>query len=766
MKEKRYVVFLALIIGLIFSLISGASAVFAQESVDEEFTLEEITVTAQKRAENQQKVPITMEVISGEEIKEMSRNSLDEILTNVSSAIIQKAGDGYRVSIRGISDDAGTFYGQSQSNPSVAINLDGIYSNRKDTGTSLFDVERVEVLYGPQSTLYSSNSPGGIVNVVTAAPKTDKFEISGSLEAGNYGLLHTEGAVNVPVTDTTALRASFSTSKRDGYLSGGGGDNEDTKSARLRALFEPSDRLSMLLTGEYSKNKGSGFGSGVWVFDYEDGVWQGGRGTDVPENTPVTDPWTAQSDDSLAENDEDSYRVFLNMDMDLGFASLSLVPAYAKREGKNVMNFMTEYRYQESLISEKSVELRMASSSDFFFKWIFGVSYLKSNNSNNHENALYHAGYGTDEGGEYSIRIFKETAKAVFGNATYPVTDTFRLTAGIRKSWDDMDSYAEEYKQGGQMPNLGGGQSAPSRPDIKVGLEYDLGANSMLYGDYATSYRIQAMTEQRDPQELKAYSLGVKNRFFGNKLQLNVGAYYYDYQNYGVQYREEVWIADYDGDFLPPTAGGPPPPPGGGGTLRETTMDEGSRDKVADGRMYGIDLSSSFLFTSKDLLNLSVSWIKSEWYDLYFNWEYEQQLSTVYDENGTPIGVEWVDHPDMDYSGKPMTNTPPWTINLNYTHNFTLWNGGTLKPGVSVKYQTGYNLSWNDDNYPWNHQETHHMLNASMVYNSPGGRWNLSAYVNNIGNYAEKRQYMEVAGRGRLSIGDPRTFGATLSVKF
>jgi iron complex outermembrane receptor protein len=249
---------------------------------------------------------------------------------------------------------------------------------------------------------------------------------------------------------------------------------------------------------------------------------------------------------------------------------------------------------------------------------------------------------------------------------------------------------------------------------------------------------------------------------------LNAGAFYYDYKNYGVRQRESVWIADYDGDFMPPQAGGPPPgPPGSGGaTLRETADDEGARNVIADGRMYGIDLSATLLITPRDMLNLSVSWIESEFYDLYFEWEYEEQLSTVYDANGIPIGVEWVPHPDVDYSGKPMTNTPPWTINLNYTHNFTLWNGGTLKPAVSVKYQTGYNLSWKDEEHPWNYQETHHMLNASMVYTSPGDMWSLSAYVNNIEDYAEKRQYMSVAGRGRLSIGDPMTYGATLSIRF
>jgi iron complex outermembrane recepter protein len=234
-KRRSFNAFLVLIVGLMF-VFGDAFFVCAQETKSEEFTLEEITVTAQKRAENQQKVAISMEVISSADIKELGKTNLDEILTNVSSAIVQKAADGYRISLRGISDDSSASFGQSMATPTVAINTDGVYSNRKDTGSSLYDVERVEVLYGPQSTMYSSASPGGIVNVVTASPKLDRYEVSGSIESGSYSLLNLQGALNVPVAEQVALRASVQSSKRDGYLTGGG-DNENSKSARLRALY-------------------------------------------------------------------------------------------------------------------------------------------------------------------------------------------------------------------------------------------------------------------------------------------------------------------------------------------------------------------------------------------------------------------------------------------------------------------------------------------------------------------------------------------------
>jgi iron complex outermembrane receptor protein len=125
-----------------------------------------------------------------------------------------------------------------------------------------------------------------------------------------------------------------------------------------------------------------------------------------------------------------------------------------------------------------------------------------------------------------------------------------------------------------------------------------------------------------------------------------------------------------------------------------------------------------------------------------------------------------VDLEDTSYNGKPMQNTPEWTINLSYNHSFSLWNGGTLKVGVSSKYKSDYRLSWNDDEYPENYQEAFHMEDANATYSHPGGTWTLSAYVKNINDYAEKRMYMNAGGSGQLSIGNPRTFGAVLSVKF
>jgi iron complex outermembrane receptor protein len=123
---------------------------FSQDGGEDEFFLEEITVTAQKREENKQKTAITMDVITGEDVKQIGRKNLDDILSTLSSVTIKKSADGYRVAIRGVDDYIAPLQGMQITTPTVAVNTDGVYSNRNDAG-SFFDLERVEVLYGPRA---------------------------------------------------------------------------------------------------------------------------------------------------------------------------------------------------------------------------------------------------------------------------------------------------------------------------------------------------------------------------------------------------------------------------------------------------------------------------------------------------------------------------------------------------------------------------------------------------------------------------------------
>jgi iron complex outermembrane recepter protein len=780
MSEKFFKVFLVLVIGLIF-VFGDTSFLCAQETSQEEFTLEEITVTASKRSENQQKVPIAMDVISSQDIKELGKNNIDEILSGVSNTIIEKSRDGYRIAIRGITDSSQPFHGMSTAQPAVAVNTDGVYSNRKDTVAGLFDIDRVEVLYGPQSTMYSSNSPGGIVNVVTAQPKLDTYSVSGVLEAGNYGLLHAETALNAPIGNKIALRASAYALKRNSYVSNSS-DKEDTKSARLRALFQPSDKLSFTLTGEYSKDNSAGF-SGVKAFSNQGDKY-------YPDGTALTNPWTGIRAETHPSNEQPSQRVTAQINWDTSIGSLSMVPSYTARHGHAIEVFPSlpgsavseMYYYTKQDARERAMETRITSPADFFMKWMLGVNLYKGMDRQRRDSADF-VETGT---GEWSIRGMIQKSTALYGNITYPLTDIFRLTAGYRKSWDKTIQHDEGMNgapPGSGLPpnaliyqNNETSYSTGGRPDYKFGFEYDLGKNSMVYGDYSTSFRVNAMpggaggppmnlapgyvgqegagsTTTDDPEILKAYTIGAKNRFLDNRLQVNLAAYYYDYKNYmaGNNMRM-VWVYDlndpvnYPDNIL-------------GTADRNEQYMEPYSNSAGDGRMIGIDMSSTMLITQNDTVNLSVSYLNSKWTNLKMVYYYDKTLELV---NGQVVTVT---DPGADYTGKPMMSTPPWTVNLSYDHSFNLPNGGVLRATVSAKIRSAFRLSWADEDYPLNFQEGYHTEDFQLVYNSPEGHWNLSGFVKNIENYAEKRMYM--SGMSEiLTIGDPRTFGSVLSVKF
>lgn len=741
------------VLGFVF-IFSNVALIKAQESITEEFTLEEITVTAQKREENLQKVPIAMSVITGEDITLTGKSDIESLLDQLPGAMMVKSSDGYRISIRGISDDTSDWHGQSASTPTVALNVDGVYSGRKDAGTTLFDLERVEVLYGPQSTMYTSNSPGGIVNVITANPKLDVYELSGMVEIGNYSLLHTQGVMNTPINDTMAMRVAFTTKSHDGYYSNGS-DDEDSKSTRLRLLFQPNDKFSFVGTGELEKSKSLSFGSRDAFIDESD----------------VDDPW--DTDRTVGTpTDKEGRKLYGSMNFDLGFGSLTFIPAYYTSDSLGEdFQWTSETDYEVNINNriarEKSFELRMTSSPGSFLTWIFGMNYyeLRSVMDQSQEDS---SGVNTLA---FKYGIHEEKMRAVYGNITYPVTDEFRVTGGLRYSKDDI--YIERVQAMSQWDDdlesyyifntsYLDWDHHYEDPDYKIGIEYDLSEESMLYADFSTSYRVQGVegsgsagpgssVKNPPPEQLKAYTVGSKNLFFQNRLQLNASAYYYDYKNYSAGEQIRIYYGDFTEDYAPSNL---------------LTMDDPGGVSWGDGRMIGIDIQSIWTVTKNDNLNFSVSYMKSEWTDMVFDYVYDWRVTDSNDlmsnEEGT-VEVEYLE--DIVLTGKSMTNSPEWTISASYKHIFNLANGGSLETQIDTVYKSEYELTWRWEDYPYNYQEAYHKTDLSATYIHSDGKWTLSAYARNVENYADKRGYFGDPVN-EMRVGSPRTYGAILTVRY
>jgi iron complex outermembrane receptor protein len=326
---------------------------------------------------------------------------------------------------------------------------------------------------------------------------------------------------------------------------------------------------------------------------------------------------------------------------------------------------------------------------------------------------------------------------------------------------------------------LSGNPDTYSKPDMKYGFEYDAADNMMVYGTYSTSYRSgnsmamqQADGDYPPNEELDAYTLGLKSRWFDNRLQVNVSAYYYDYSNKLCAGFKEGYVSEdelYDVDTISPSESGrngyAAQPDGvypsqdiydfdGDGITDEDLLFH-ITDRNAQGygafSSLGIDISTTWIITSKDRLNLSIAYLDAEWETLFFDYEYD-----VFE--------------DESYAGVTPANSPKMAITASYQHNFTLGSLGNLTPRIDMKYKSEFDTvgEWKSyvDPYGYGIQEAYTMWDASAAFEHSSGRWSLNAYVKNITDYAVKTQARVTTMRTEMRLGDPRTFGATFSIKF
>jgi iron complex outermembrane recepter protein len=754
--------FIALITGLMF-VFGEAVFLYAQESASDEFTLEEITVTAQKRVENQQKVPIAMDVISGDTLSESGQNNISEILENQANAIINMSSSGMKVSLRGLTETESSQWNMRMSTPTVAINMDGALNNGDNAGQNLYDLERVEVLYGPQSTLYGSNSPGGIVNIVTAAPKTDKYSASGSVEYGSYKKRVYGATLNAPIiNEKLAMRLALQKSLQGTWIDGGDSSSKNT-SARLKTLYQMTDSMSATVTGTLSSaSNGGQRGGGVIPFDYQDGNYYDG--------TKVTNPWTEQSVDSDIDRsgtvnpfggNQRSKGVSGEYSWDTPYGGLSFVPSYSTSSSEQTTADASYTSYGPTSVSlsditetttnkniQKNAELRVTNPKDLFFTYIVGATYYNSVRKNIIDYAEY-PGYG-------QVQESTEKNKGLYANVTYPFTEKFKGTIGYRMSWDDSSAT----QSGSQSSN--GGQSY-HKPDYKLGLEYDYTDNLMVFTSYSTSYRVNmsanvsrggtTLRKNVGAEKMRAYTLGAKSRLFDNKLQLNASSYYYDYKNKSFTINED---GSLEGTYNEATLGYDL-------DLDETIESDDVTGRFEDPwksqygtfRTIGVDLSSTWIIGISDKVNTSLSYLNSKWKKA----KVQYYWSTLFESEG------------LDLGGTQNTYSPTWSGSLSYQHIFLVGELGTLTPQLDAQFKSSYKLSYLSEEYFYSkgypskiaYQEKYYLLNGSVSFGHSSGKWNLNLYVKNIMNYAVKTYLNDDY---TLGLNDPRTYGAVLSVKF
>jgi iron complex outermembrane receptor protein len=219
--------------------------------------LAEITVTAQRRTESLEHAALAISALSSDELTSSGATRVQELTSLVPALQVSTAAGPYPLFyVRGV----GNFNGNPLSDAALALNLDGVYIARPSSSSGMFyDLERVEVLKGPQGTLYGRNATGGAINVITRKP-TEDFNADASMDFGNYALRKFDAAVNIPFSPTIAMRVAGQTVDHDGYLSDGT-DDEKSRAGRIQFRFIPTESVSLLASADYAHMGGVGVGA-------------------------------------------------------------------------------------------------------------------------------------------------------------------------------------------------------------------------------------------------------------------------------------------------------------------------------------------------------------------------------------------------------------------------------------------------------------------------------------------------------------------------
>ncbi|WP_353228747.1 TonB-dependent receptor [Novosphingobium sp.] len=505
-------------------------------------TIREIIVTAERRFNTAQKTAAAISVRPGDQLLLEGRYELKSILEDVpgisggasGSTNTSLAGGtdnpATGLVIRGVQSNSGVGGSATSTSSAAAIYVDDVYNG---VGGG-YDIAQVEVLRGPQGTLYGRSATAGVVAIHTIDPDTKKFGVKATGEIGNYNLYHFVGEVNLPIiTDKLALRVSGNYFERDGYYSKLG-DARQSTSFRAKLLWKPTDNFSAL------------FG-----YAQEYNVTHTG-GTGVSQRSSPTD--FVFNENAVGNGRNHSRQFWGNFNLDLGSVALTYVPA-----------FRTFYQNATAVIrtppgpGATNIDNPVITTPDDFmtheirlhntdagaaFKWQVGGMYYR--NTLSEINNLFN--YDLGPGGSY---IFKSsthkvtTAEGLFAEGTYAFAPDTRLTAGIRYDHTQITIDQNYTSFTGITQSLTGADRKASFDNItyKARLEHDLTPRNLLYAAISTGFSpgdkalTQDPTGQPKPIVLKAetltsYEIGSKNRFLDNHLQINVAAFYNNYAGY------------------------------------------------------------------------------------------------------------------------------------------------------------------------------------------------------------------------------------------
>ncbi len=722
--------------------------------------LEEVVVTAQKREQSLQGTPVavsafTAATIENQRIQDLS--NLAEFTPNMTfdtTAPVSGLSSGAVVFIRGI--------GQTDfsltTDPGVGTYIDGVYSSRSVGGVmDVLDVERIEVLRGPQGTLFGRNTIGGAISITSRRPG-EEFAGDVSVTAGSDDRLDFRGAVDLPITD--ALRTNFALSykSQDGYvdreLVGDELGDEDKVSLRFAADYDVSDTLNAYFTYDYTRideqsaaSVLAGITSGVGTSTYSyNEVF-------VPANNP---PEGLFDDRFLGDDDDKSYATgptgteldiwgtALTLSWSTEYMEIKSTTAWRSTEGEffrdpdNSPIAITHTSNPDYEHEQFSQEFQFTGAAfEERLQYVAGLYFFEEEGTDNVFVPIY--GEVPTPGSGFAIPLYinnfadvENSSEAAYLQGTYSVTDALGITLGVRYTRDDKEfDYLQFVSTDpeGQMPAVslvgdgpGSAEDDFSKTTYKAGLEYSFGDDNLLYLSYSEGFKSGGFNIRYvvprpeplpfDPEEVDAWEIGLKWQGLDNRVRANLAAFFTDYTDVQVTLFET-----------------------GGGPLTQN---------AGEAEVQGIELELTALIGERLTLGLAAGYTDAEYTEI--------NLPTT--DITQPIGTD-----------TELPNTPEFTYSINAEYGFDL-GGGELV--LRANYFYSDDVQNDAQNSVFLFQDSYYLLNASVTYTGASQNWDLVVYADNLTD-----ERFITSGDSNFGLGfheanynPPREYGVTARYRF
>ncbi|MBW7835062.1 MAG: TonB-dependent receptor [Sphingomonadales bacterium] len=707
--------------------------------------IEEVVITATKRGETLlQETPLSITAFSSSDLDAMHMESIRDLGKNTPGLVVSNNASYAQLYIRGVGSN-NVFIG---SDPSVTVHIDGVYLARPlMVFTDFLDIERVEVLRGPQGTLYGRNSAGGTINIISRQPSNDlRMSLAG--EYGNYDKRKLTGSVSGPLVDNRVMAGiSILKNDRDGYVDNVNPDttadklnNEDSFAIRGMLKFIPSESVEVLISGDYfeSEDYGNqkkplhvdGFGNPVVI--------------PIPGFSPtiISDPWTVSiPGDYPSYNDMTTKGVSGKLTAHLSpEVTLTSLTAYRKLDFKAIVDSdatdvaaIGPFNPADKQ-DQFSQELQLTGNTGSL-EWLAGLYYFTEESdflatAEAPFFGLIFSGFMTTDFLSVNDVTGKTDAYAAYVQGSYAVNEKLSLTAGIRYSHEkkSIDASASIFLDGFELPIGFTNQDKDSWDGWtpKFGLDYKVNDDVMLYASITRGFKsggfnFSADQPSFDPEFLWAYEIGIKSDLADKRLRANASAFYYDYTDLQVQGFKDLSDS--------------------GGVAGVILTN------AANATVKGFELEVTALPVPQFMLSASVAY-----------------LDATYDEFITARSA--MPTVPVDVSGNVLNNSPKWAFNISAQYDVTLGDKGTLSFRAGYKWQDDvfFNSQFND---PLMGQKSFGLLDARIGYISPDKRWEVSVFGNNL---TDKAYYTDMADYSPLGlighITPPRTYGIKLAYRY